>query len=1074
MTGAAILSAAARLVRPLAAAAGLLTCLAASALPASADRIYVAPWGSDTQPGTSWKRPFRSPARACESSSGARHDEIWVAKSTYATASLPLKAGVQLLGGFAGKETQASQRDPKKNVTVLRSKAGATIVTVEAGAAGDTRIDGFTLERVRGQGAALLLTSASPTVANNVFQDNLATNAARYGADGAGGAAILCRSEANAVILHNTFEDNAAQRVNGIGGDGGAIRVAGASPMIEGNAFVNNQADSRGGAVWVDDGAPVVRANQFYGNAAQIGGALYLAGCVAEVANNDFRQNTAVGGAGLDSIGGAVFLSSGPAESRIHDNLLAGNAATGGSALFSDGGLAIFANNTVAQNRSGRGSGKKGGAVSAVGSSSVGFFSNIVAFNDAGFSLLQGSFAFSANDVFRNIGYAYDPTGAGPGASDFSVDPLFVDRIKGDFHLQARSRCVDAGDNGRALAATDLEGDPRPYGPRVDVGADEFCARVMRISITPNTLCGGLTANVTVLLSSPAPAGGTPPIQITSDDPTLLTVPASVTVPAGQRTVTFTVTAKTAVKGKRVTLAARLGSTFARGTARVLPWLAGSELDTDEAEANQELRGTVTLNCPAHSADNSGKVIGLSCDNPAVILPRTLRIPEGETSAEYTFLAPELAQDTVIDVTASLEGVSKTSELTVYRFQPNETELALSCDPPEGPVGSTTVIAVGLGTSDGEPIPFATVVVTRDGDPQEYRLTTDEDGYVEVEYPFPSPAGTYSVHARYDGDHFTLPSRGDATLRSRRALSALEVEGPEGPGEIGSIFTVYVSLVTEDGTGVPFAPLVASLDGAVLDTWTTDEEGALELELPFPGPAGIHQLTVNYAGSTDVEAATNGFSITSLVCETYTGADDVEGADRETVLLSVYLSCAEGGLAGQTLDFYVMNDRTGVTYVGSAVTDSDGAAVLSYALREWDTGYYAHFKGVDGWYKPTNPETEAVASIIPVESESSIAIRFESPDGVSKTRYKRGEKLNIFTRLTSVGGDLAGHQIILEERSTKGTKPLGTFKTDAQGRITVPYAVPLDPNKDNIVIWVIFAGDEWHLPGEASKRIPIG
>jgi PKD repeat protein len=56
-----------------------------------------------------------------------------------------------------------------------------------------------------------------------------------------------------------------------------------------------------------------------------------------------------------------------------------------------------------------------------------------------------------------------------------NVDPLFVDPANGDFHLQATSPCINAGDNSApGLPATDMDGNPRIANGTVDMGAYEY------------------------------------------------------------------------------------------------------------------------------------------------------------------------------------------------------------------------------------------------------------------------------------------------------------------------------------------------------------------------------------------------------------------------------------------------------------------------------------------------------------------------------------------------------------------------------------------------------------------------
>ena len=63
-------------------------------------------------------------------------------------------------------------------------------------------------------------------------------------------------------------------------------------------------------------------------------------------------------------------------------------------------------------------------------------------------------------------------TGSGTCTDTVGEDPQLVDAQAGDFHLRATSPAIDAGTLQDAPTA-DFEGDPRPQGSRVDLGADE-------------------------------------------------------------------------------------------------------------------------------------------------------------------------------------------------------------------------------------------------------------------------------------------------------------------------------------------------------------------------------------------------------------------------------------------------------------------------------------------------------------------------------------------------------------------------------------------------------------------------
>jgi hypothetical protein len=80
------------------------------------------------------------------------------------------------------------------------------------------------------------------------------------------------------------------------------------------------------------------------------------------------------------------------------------------------------------------------------------------------------------DDVHSPGNYTANYTCADPlleGLGNTSADPLFVDLVGGNLHLQSNSPCINAGNNAYSTGAFDLDGNPRIFDDAVDQGAYE-------------------------------------------------------------------------------------------------------------------------------------------------------------------------------------------------------------------------------------------------------------------------------------------------------------------------------------------------------------------------------------------------------------------------------------------------------------------------------------------------------------------------------------------------------------------------------------------------------------------------
>jgi len=179
---------------------------------------------------------------------------------------------------------------------------------------------------------------------------------------------------------------------------------------------------------------------------------------------------------------------------------------------------------------------------------------------------------------------------------------------------------------------------------------------VHSISASPGSVTGGASSTGTVTLNTAAPTDLVINLNSTSS---LVTVPASVTIPAGQSSATFGISTAGTLTATTSTLTASLaGKTvscgFGVGASTLLRSISASP---GTLTGGQGSVGTVTLtaNAPA-----GGAVISLSASSGAVQVPATVTVPAGSLSTTFSVMTTPVAANTSVTLTASAAGISKT------------------------------------------------------------------------------------------------------------------------------------------------------------------------------------------------------------------------------------------------------------------------------------------------------------------------------------------------------------------------------------------------------------------------------
>ena len=274
----------------------------------------------------------------------------------------------------------------------------------------------------------------------------------------------------------------------GLAQRGGGIRCVGSAPMIDHCAIGPNQADDGGGVSAEAPGRPTLAYCNIVDNLAESGGGVYARGEGGgiRIENCAIRRNASTG---TSAPGGGALALHLQSYSSILNSYITGNSAVIGGAIDQRyQGKSFLLHTTIAFNE---------GDGIVVSSSDYATLVNCILWGNEG-EQIDGSASFV------EVYHCDVEGGFEGGIGNIDSDPAFVDASADNHRLALTSPCIDAGTDVKTTAF-DHDGEPRPYGTGIDIGADEASPPLyLELSNLPAEVMTGDSLSYGILAINPS------------------------------------------------------------------------------------------------------------------------------------------------------------------------------------------------------------------------------------------------------------------------------------------------------------------------------------------------------------------------------------------------------------------------------------------------------------------------------------------------------------------------------------------------------------------------------------------
>jgi len=345
--------------------------------------------------------------------------------------------------------------------TILDGSKSGSVVTFQNNETNLSKLEGFTIRNgLAENGAGIYMNQASPFIYNCIVIENQANT---------GGGGIYMTNESTPVIEHCSILNNHAY-------DGGGIYFdSNSDAIIKNSTITNNNALNYGGGLLLKHSSPEIINARLAENTSVKGAALLL----FYESNLLIKQSTITFNKAED-IGGGLYCI-GNSQCILSNSLITYNSSRFEGGAFSIIESKLFLRNcTISKNIA-----TYGGAIFA-NSSELEIHNSILWNNSDEIDNQNTTLKISYSSINNFQVYS--------GEGNINIDPLFLNSDD-DFRLQLNSPCIDAGFDS-FTNTLDINGDQRPSGTHIDIGAYEWNNTKPLVDFTSSITKGHAPLNV--------------------------------------------------------------------------------------------------------------------------------------------------------------------------------------------------------------------------------------------------------------------------------------------------------------------------------------------------------------------------------------------------------------------------------------------------------------------------------------------------------------------------------------------------------------------------------------------------